>query len=85
MNMNKATAWTLRIGIVIGLVLIAAGLAISDDNDLLYWGLLILISSPLFAVVVTFIGLVSEKDWFWAGIAGLVMAIVVSGAVIAMI
>ena len=84
MNMNRSIAWTLRIGIVIGLVLIIAGELLPSD-DLLYWGLLILIASPMFAVIVAFIGLVREKDWFWAGIAAVVMIIVISGAVLAML
>ncbi len=82
--MNKSIAWTLRIGIVLGLVLIIIGECISEDNPFLYYGLLILIASPMFAVIVAFIGLVREKDWFWACIAGLVMIVVVSGAIIAM-
>ena len=85
MNMNKSIAWTLRIGIVLGLILIVIGELISEDNLFLYYGLLILIASPLFAVIVAFIGLISEKDWFWACIAGLVVIIVVSGAVVAML
>ena len=83
MNMNKNIAWTLRIGIVLGLILIIIGELISEDNLFLYWGLLILIASPLFGVVVAFIGMISERDWFWACIAGLVVIIVVTGAIVA--
>ncbi|MBP5735596.1 MAG: DUF1634 domain-containing protein, partial [Candidatus Methanomethylophilaceae archaeon] len=49
----------------------------------LYYGLLVLIASPMFAVIAALIGLVREKDWFWALIALIVLAIVVSGAVLA--
>jgi uncharacterized membrane protein len=83
--MNKSIAWTLRIGIVIGLILIAIGLCISDDNLFLYYGLLVLIASPMFAVIAALIGLIREKDWFWAGIAALVVIIVVTGAIVAML
>jgi len=84
MSMNKSIAWTLRIGIIIGLALVIIGEFISEDNPFLYYGLLILIASPLFAVIAAFLGLVREKDWFWACIAGLVVIIVVSGAIVAM-
>jgi len=83
--MNRSIAWTLRIGIVIGLCLIVAGVLLEENNPILYWGLLILICSPLFGVIVAFIGLVSEKDWFWAAIAAIVVAIVVGGAAVAML
>jgi len=84
-NMNRSIAWTLRIGIVIGLCLIVAGVLLEENDPILYWGLLILICSPLFGVIVAFIGLVSEKDWFWAAIAAIVVAIVVGGAAVAML
>ena len=83
--MNKSIAWTLRIGIIIGLVLIIIGEFISEDNPFLYYGLLVLIASPLFAVIMALIGLIREKDWFWAGVAALVVIIVVTGAIIAML
>jgi len=85
MNMNRMTAWTLRIGIVIGLILIVIGEFMSEGNPFLYYGLLVLIASPMLAVIVTFIGLITERDWPWAGVAGLVVIIVVSGAVLAML
>ena len=85
MNMNRSIAWTLRIGIIVGLILIIIGEFISEDNPFLYWGLLVLISSPLFGVIVAFISMISEKDLFWTCIAGLVVIIVVSGAIVAML
>lgn len=83
MNMNKSIAWTLRIGIVVGLVLIVIGEFLEEDNAFLYYGLLVLIASPMFAAIAALIGLIREKDWFWALIALIVLAIVVSGAVLA--
>ncbi len=82
--MNKAIAWTLRIGIVLGLILIVIGEFMTEGNPFLYYGVLILITSPMFAVVTAFIGLILEKDWKWAAVAGIVVAIVVSGAFLAM-
>ena len=83
MNMNKSITWTLRIGIVLGLILIILGEFLEEGNPFLYDGLLVLISSPMFAVIAALIGLVREKDWFWALITLIVLIIVVSGAVLA--
>jgi len=85
MNMNRAIAWTLRAGIVLGLVLIVIGLAMGEGNPFLYYGLLIMISSPLLAVITAFVGLISEKDWFWAAVAGAVVVIVSCGAAVAIL
>ena len=83
MNMNMSIAWTLRIGIVLGLILIVIGEFLEPGNQVLYYGLLVLIASPMFAVIAALIGLIRERDWFWALIAIVVLVIVVSGAILA--
>ncbi len=83
MNMNMSIAWTLRIGIVLGLILIVIGEFLEPGNQVLYYGLLVLIASPMFAVIAALIGLIRERDWFWALIAVVVLVIVVSGAILA--
>lgn len=85
MNMNRSIAWTLRIGIVLGLILIVIGEFLEEGNPILYYGLLVLIASPLFAVVTALICLISEKDWFWAAVASAVVVIVVGGAILALL
>ncbi len=81
--MNMSIAWTLRIGIVLGLILIVIGEFLEPGNQVLYYGLLVLIASPMFAVIAALIGLIRERDWFWALIAVVVLVIVVSGAILA--
>ena len=83
MNMNMSIAWTLRIGIVLGLILIVIGEFLEPGNQILYYGLLVLIASPMFAVITALIGLIRERDWFWALIAVVVLVIVISGAILA--
>ena len=88
MNLNRSTAAALRIGIIIGMALTAAGLAASTagyGDSLLGAGILVLILSPLAGVVVSFAALVSEKDLFWAAIAGILLAITAAGMAIAML
>jgi uncharacterized membrane protein len=82
--MNRSIAWTLRIGIIVGLILIVIGEFMDEGNPFLEYGILVLICSPLLALFAAVAGLVSERDWFWAAMAALVIIIVVGGACIAM-
>jgi uncharacterized membrane protein len=86
MNLNRSTAMTLRIGIAIGMAMIAAGLAMSVlgyGDAVLSAGILVLILSPLAGAIVSFIALASEKDWFWTSVAAMLLAITAIGMVIA--
>lgn len=88
MMLNKATALTLRAGVVLGMILMVIGLAVSamDDGDsVLYFGVLVLIASPLAGVVVTLLCLLREKDRFWAMIAGILLMITIAGVLISLI
>lgn len=88
MMLNKATALTLRAGVVLGMILMVVGLAVSamDGGDsVLYFGVLVLIASPLAGVVVTLLCLLREKDRFWAMIAGILLMITIAGMLISLI
>lgn len=88
MMLNKATALTLRAGVVLGMILMVVGLAVSamDGGDsVLYFGVLVLIASPLAGVVVTLLCLLREKDRFWAMIAGILLIITIAGVLISLI
>ena len=88
MNLNKSTALTLRIGIAIGIALMAAGLAFSmsgHGDSVLYAGMLVLIVSPFAGVVVSLAALISAKDWYWAAVAAILLGITMAGAVAALL
>lgn len=88
MMLNKATALTLRAGVVLGMILMVIGLAVSamDGGDsVLYFGVLVLIASPLAGVVVALLCLLREKDRFWAMIAGILLMITIAGVLISLI
>lgn len=88
MMLNKATALTLRAGVVLGMILMVVGLAVSAMNggdSVLYFGVLVLIASPLAGVVVTPLCLLGEKDRFWAMIAGILLMITIAGVLISLI
>ena len=73
---------TLRAGIVLGMVLMVIGLLIEStggDDTILYAGMLVLIISPFLGVIVSFVSLLSEKDWIWAIVAGILIVITTTG------
>lgn len=87
MTLNRATALTLRLGIVAGLVLIVIGLVLEaggSGDGLLRIGILVLIASPFLGVVVTFLSLLKERDWTWALVAAVLLAVTVSGVLLSL-
>lgn len=82
MNLNRSTAMTLRAGIVLGMILMVIGLLVEStggDDTILYAGILVLIISPFLGVIVSFVSLLSEKDWIWAIVAGILIVITTTG------
>ncbi len=87
MTLNKLTALVLRAGILLGLVLIIIGLAVTmtgGEDSILYAGVLVLIASPFAGVIATFLCLVKEKDWFWVLVAGILLIITCAGVVLSL-
>lgn len=82
-ELNRYTALTLRAGIMLGLALIVIGLFAGDD--VLWWGMLILIASPLAGVVVTLACLLRERDMFWASVAVALIIITAIGIAISIL
>ena len=88
MTLEHSTAMTLRVCVILGIALMAVGLAMSMagmGDGVLYAGILVLIASPFVGVVVTFASLVRLKDWYWAGIAAVLLCITAAGAAFAML
>lgn len=87
MTLNKLTALVLRAGILLGLILIIIGLAVTmtgGEVSILYAGVLVLIASPFAGVIATFLCLVKEKDWFWVLVAGILLVITCAGVVLSL-
>lgn len=88
MTLNRSTAMTLRAGIVLGMVLMVAGLVIDFagmGETVLYVGILILILSPFAGVIVSFACLLRERDMFWATVAGILLIITLIGIAISIL
>lgn len=86
-DLNRSTANTLRVGIVAGVVLMIAGLALymADGSDwLLYIGVLVLIISPFLGVIVSFAVLVIDRDMRWAGVAAVLFIVTAIGILISL-
>lgn len=86
-DLNRSTATTLRVGIVIGMVLMLAGLCLyfMDGTDtLIYIGLLVLIVSPFLGVIASFVVLVIERDWRWAAVAAILFVVTAIGIAISL-
>lgn len=86
-DLNRSTANMLRVGIVAGVVLMIAGLALymADGSDwLLYIGVLVLIISPFLGVIVSFAVLVIDRDMRWAGVAAVLFIVTAIGILISL-
>lgn len=86
-DLNRSTATTLRVGIVIGMILMLVGLCLyfMDGTDtLIYIGLLVLIVSPFLGVIASFVVLVIERDWRWAAVAAVLFVVTAIGIVISL-
>ena len=87
MELNKSTALMLRAVVVIGMVLMVAGIAaelLGMGDSLLHAGILVLILSPLAGIIVSLACLLKERDMFWAMVAGILLAITVVGILISL-
>lgn len=86
-DLNRSTANMLRVGIVAGVILMIAGLALymADGSDwLLYIGVLVLIISPFLGVIVSFAVLVIDRDLRWAGVAAVLFVVTAIGILISL-
>jgi Protein of unknown function (DUF1634). len=87
-RLYENTAAALRYGIVAGIIVIAIGLMVSSfdtvyEDRILWFGVLILLATPLFGIVVSLISLAAERDWKWVSVASVLLAIIASGVIIA--
>jgi len=77
--MNAAASLALRCCLLTGIIVLALGLLLSGEeygNDILWVGILILIMSPFVGVLVAYSYLIAEKDWKWAKITTVLIAII---------
>lgn len=84
-DLNRATAMTLRVGIIVGVILMVIGLiqyGLDGTEAVLYYGVLLLIVSPFIGVLMTFGVLVIDRDWKWVTVAAVLVVVTVIGIII---
>lgn len=77
MSLYRATSKTLWAGAVLGIAVIAMGLIVNIlgyGENILWLGLLILIISPMLGVVVSAFYLLKDRDYAWAAVALILIA-----------
>lgn len=87
LDLNKSTAFMLRTGIAVGIVLMVIGLALylmDVTETVLYIGVLVLIISPFLGVLVSFAVLVIDRDWRWAAVAMVLVIVTAIGILVSL-
>ena len=87
MNLNRSTAAVLRYGVIVSIIIIAFSLILDmveyeHYEDVMWLGILALILTPLFGIIVSLISLMTEKDWKWVSVTLVLIAVVVVGMAI---
>jgi uncharacterized membrane protein len=86
MKLYGATADTLRYSMLVSMIFIMLGLVtdwMGHGEDVLWFGMLMLILTPLFGILVSFVCLVSEKDRHWTNVTAILLSVITAGIVIA--
>jgi uncharacterized membrane protein len=78
-SMERAVEVALTAGVAVSGFLLVAGLLAGSQTPL-WWGVLLLIVTPVVRVVVVTIGLVLDHDWLFVGVSLFVLGILLSSA-----
>lgn len=87
LDLNRSTAFMLRTGIAVGIVLMVIGLTLylmDVTETVLYIGVLVLIISPFLGVLVSFAVLVIDRDWRWAAVATVLVIVTAIGILVSL-
>jgi uncharacterized membrane protein len=69
-------------GVAVSGLLLVSGLALGSSRAL-WWGVLLLILTPLVRVVVVSIGLILDHDWLFAAVSLFVLAVLLASVHVA--
>jgi uncharacterized membrane protein len=70
-------------GLLASATLLLSGLAL-DRANLLRWGMLVLMTTPVARVVVVAIGMIRERDWLFTAVSLWILAVLGSSVYVAM-
>jgi uncharacterized membrane protein len=81
-NLERAIEVALTGGVALSGLFLVAGLALGATAPL-WWGVLLLIATPLVRVVVVTVGLILDHDWLFAAVSLFVLAVLLSSVYMA--
>ena len=81
-KLERAIEVALTGGVALSGMLLVAGLALGATTPL-WWGVLLLIATPLVRVVVVTVGLMLDHDWLFAAVSLFVLAVLLSSIYVA--
>jgi len=76
-SMERAVEAALTAGVAVSGLLLVAGLLLGSTAPL-WWGVLLLIVTPVVRVLVVTAGLILEHDWLFAGVSLFVLGVLLS-------
>ena len=69
----------LTVGVAVSGVLLVAGLLFGSTTPM-WWGVLLLIATPVLRVLVVTVGLALDHDWLFVGVSLFVLGVLLSSA-----
>jgi len=81
-ELERAIEVALTGGVALSGLLLVAGLALGAPGPL-WWGVLLLILTPVVRVVVVTIGLILDHDWLFSAVSLFVLAVLLSSVYVA--
>jgi len=81
-RLERVVEVALTAGVMLSAALLVAGLVIGS-HALLWWGVLLLVLTPVVRVVVVTVGLVLDDDWLFVGVSLFVLGVLLSSVHVA--
>jgi uncharacterized membrane protein len=75
--LERVVEVALTAGVAVSGLLLVAGLALGSTAPL-WWGVLLLILTPVVRVLVVTVGLILDHDWLFAGVSLFVLGVLLS-------
>jgi uncharacterized membrane protein len=80
--LDRALEVTLTTGVALSFLLLLAGL-VAQQTPLLGWGMLVLLATPVFRVVIVTFGMLRRRDWLFFFLSLWVLAVLASSLLLA--
>ena len=81
-SLERAVGVALTAGVAVSGLLLVAGLVLGSKAPL-WWGVLLLIVTPVVRVVVVTLGLILDHDWLFASVSFFVLGVLLASVYVA--